>query len=211
MLKACRGVVLATGILGLPLLAQADCPPEDSIDRYAQTAGDALTALHGLVPESQQKALEDRYSAMIVLKWQWQGRDAIRADEKAMTQLLGCYQKATCGIRANDQITTQIVAKLEESNVEPVLLESLLPQQPSARTLAWAECILGRNAPTLPPVAPIRQTAPTQIADAGAAQPESNRTTTRPSDSQILPTPPPQPPNTGPIQPSTRARSAPVV
>ncbi|MEL6824810.1 MAG: hypothetical protein AAFN91_01075 [Pseudomonadota bacterium] len=211
MLKACRGVVLATGILGLPLLAQADCPPEDSIDRYAQTAGDALTALHELVPESQQKALEDRYSAMIVLKWQWQGRDAIRADEKAMTQLLGCYQKATCGIRANDQITTQIVAKLEESNVEPVLLESLLPQQPSARTLAWAERILGCNAPTQTPVAPISQTAPTQIADAGTAQPESNRTTTSSADSQIIARPPVQPANTGPVQSSVSASIEPVI
>lgn len=173
MLKACRGVVLATGMLSLPLLAQADCPPSDSIDRYAQTAGDALTALHELVPESQQQALEDRYSAMIVLKWQWQGRDAIRADERAVTQLLGCYQDASCGIRANDQITTQIVAKLEESNVDPLLLESLLPQQPTPRTLAWAERILGCNAPVQTPAAPILQTAPIETADTQGSQAES--------------------------------------
>ncbi|MEO1553765.1 MAG: hypothetical protein AAFR82_07480 [Pseudomonadota bacterium] len=152
MLKACRGVVLATGILSLPLFAQADCPPEDSIDRYAQTAGDALTALHELVPESQQQALEDRYAAMIVLKWQWQGRESVRADEKAMAQLLNCYQGASCGIDANDQITTQIVAKLEDTGLNPLLLESLIPRQPSAQSLAWAERVLGCNAPAQRPV-----------------------------------------------------------
>ncbi|MEL7031766.1 MAG: hypothetical protein AAGL97_05430 [Pseudomonadota bacterium] len=168
MLKACRGVVLATGLISLPLFAQADCPPEDSIDRYAQTAGDALTALHELVPESQQQALEDRYAAMLMLKWQWQGRDAIRADEKGMTHLLGCYQNATCGIRANDQITTQIVAKLEESDIDPLLLESLLPQQPSARSLAWAERILGCNAPAQSPITPEPLEAPLETADTQA-------------------------------------------
>ncbi|MEM9179892.1 MAG: hypothetical protein AAGA89_09285, partial [Pseudomonadota bacterium] len=160
-------------MLSLPLFAQADCPPSDSIDRYAQTAGDALTALHELVPESQQQALEDRYSAMIVLKWQWQGRDAIRADERAVTQLLGCYQDASCGIRANDQITTQIVAKLEESNVDPLLLESLLPQQPTPRTLAWAERILGCNAPAQTPAAPLLQDAPIETANTQSSQAES--------------------------------------
>ncbi|MEO1187648.1 MAG: hypothetical protein AAFW60_01140, partial [Pseudomonadota bacterium] len=155
MQKACRGVVLAAGLISLPILAQADCPPEDSIDRYTETAGDALSALHELVPESQQQALEDRYSAMVILKWQWQGRDAIRNYEKGMTQVLGCYQNATCGIRANDQITTQIVARLEDSDLDPLLFESLIPQQPSAQSLAWAERVLGCTAPALTPNAPI--------------------------------------------------------
>ena len=165
MLKACRGFLLATGLISLPLFAQADCPPEDSIDRYAQTAGDALTALHELVPESQQQALEERYAAMLILKWQWQGRDAIRDDEKAMAHLLDCYSNATCGIRANDQITTQIVAVLEESDVDPFLLESLLPQQPSARSLNWAERILGCNAPAQSPITPAPLGTPPETAE----------------------------------------------
>ena len=143
MLKAFRGLVLATGAITLPLLAQADCPPEDSIDRYAQTAGDALVALHELVPASQQRALEDRYAAMIIMKWQWQGRDAIRAETFAMNQLLSCYQAGACGIDSSDQITTQIVGKLAEYETDPLLLESLLPRHPSSSALAWAQSTLG--------------------------------------------------------------------
>lgn len=139
MLTAFRGLILATGALSMPLLAQADCPPEDSIDRYAQTAGDALIALHELVPVSQQRALEDRYAAMIVMKWHWQGRDAIRAEPSAMSQMLSCYQSGACGIDGDDQITTQIVEKIAEYETDPLLLESLLPRQPSPSALAWAQ------------------------------------------------------------------------
>ncbi|MEM7330394.1 MAG: tetratricopeptide repeat protein [Pseudomonadota bacterium] len=147
MLKAYHGLILATGMLSLPLFAQADCPPEDSIDRYAQTASDALTALHELVPESQQQALEDRYAAMIMLKWQWQGRDAISADPVAMTQVLNCYQQAGCGIRTNDPVRTDLIPQLEaEVEVDPLILQSLLPQQPSPRSMTWAERTLGCGA-----------------------------------------------------------------
>lgn len=142
MIKALRGLILATGALTVPLLVQADCPPEESIDRYTQTAGDALTALHQLVPESQRLALEERYSAMIIMKWQWQGRDAIRTDEPVIGQLLNCYENQACGIDEEDQITLQIVAKLAEFESDPALLESLLPRQPSARALTWAETVL---------------------------------------------------------------------
>lgn len=142
MIKALRGLILATGALSLPLLVQADCPPEESIDRYTQTAGDALTALHQLVPESQRLALEERYAAMIILKWQWQGRDAIRTDEPVIGQLLSCYENQACGIDEEDQITLQIVGKLAEFESDPALLESLLPRQPSARALTWAETTL---------------------------------------------------------------------
>lgn len=152
MRKICRGIILATGLMSLPLFAQADCPPVDSIDRYAQTAGDALSALHELVPESQQRALEDRYAAMILLKWQWQGRDAIRADANAMAQLLACYEQAECGIRSSDQITTQIVAKLNDTETDPLLLESLLPRAPSDRSFTWAKRTLGCDAPATAPV-----------------------------------------------------------
>lgn len=142
MIKALRGLILATGALSVPLLVQADCPPEESIDRYTQTAGDALTALHQLVPESQRLALEERYAAMIIMKWQWQGRDAIRTDKPVIDQLLKCYEDQDCGIDEEDQITLQIVAKLAEFESDPALLESLLPRQPSARALTWAETVL---------------------------------------------------------------------
>ncbi|MEM7460778.1 MAG: hypothetical protein AAF331_15035, partial [Pseudomonadota bacterium] len=201
------------------MFAHADCPPEDSIDRYAQTAGDALTALHELVPESQQQALEDRYAAMIILKWQWQGRDAVRSDAKAMTQLLSCYQDATCGIRANDQITTQIVAKLEESAVDPLLLESLLPRQPSDRSLAWAERVLGCNGPAQPRLAPTTQVDTTQTPTTQTALLENEQTQialTEPSRStptlaDPLPADPPsvaQPvQQTDPFVPATQPRA----
>lgn len=150
MLKALRGLILATGALSVPLLVQADCPPEESIDRYTQTAGDALTALHELVPESQRLALEERYAAMIIMKWQWQGRDAIRTDDTIMTQLLDCYQDKACGIDEEDQITLQVVAKLAEFESDPALLESLLPRHPSARALTWAEMTLDCELTTEP-------------------------------------------------------------
>ena len=121
MLKAYHGLILATGMFSLPLFAQADCPPEDSIDRYAQTASDALTALHELVPESQQQALEDRYAAMIMLKWQWQGRDAISADPVAMSQVMNCYQQAGCGVRTNDPVRADLLPQLQaEADVDPL-------------------------------------------------------------------------------------------
>lgn len=148
MLKACRGVLIAAGVMNLPLFAGADCPPVDSIDRYAQTAGDALSALHELVPESQQQALENRYAAMVMLKWQWQGRDAIREDSNAMTQLLTCYENGACGIDSSDQITLQIVSRLDGLDADPTLIESLIPRQPSPRAFDWAKRILGCDAPT---------------------------------------------------------------
>lgn len=152
MLNACRGAVLATGLLSLPLVAMADCPPEDSIDRYAQTAGDALSALHELVPESQLRALEDRYAAMVMLKWQWQGRDAIRANFADISQVLSCYEQAQCGVRASEQITAEIAAKLNQSNGNPQVLEDLIPLQPSARSYAWARRILECDRPAPAPV-----------------------------------------------------------
>jgi|GEM_PF-2839876 len=152
MLKACRGAVLAIGLVSLPLVALADCPPEDSIDRYAQTAGDALSALHELVPESQLRALEDRYAAMVMLKWQWQGRDAIRSNSADLAQVLSCYEQAQCGVRASEQITAEIVATLNQSNIDPQVLEDLIPLQPSARSYAWARRILECDRPTPAPV-----------------------------------------------------------
>ena len=126
-----RGLVLAAGVATLPLTAQAECPPEASIDRYAQTAGDALSALNGLVPDSQQAALEDRYAAMVMLKWQWQGRAAIRADAPALSQILSCYEQAECGVRASEQITVEIMEKLEQSGADPQMFENVIPPQPS--------------------------------------------------------------------------------
>jgi TPR repeat protein len=152
MLKACRGAVLATGVLSLPLVAMADCPPEDSIDRYTQTAGDALSALHELVPESQLRALEDRYAAMVMLKWQWQGRDAIRANSADFSQVLSCYEQARCGVRASEQISADITANLNQNNAEPQVLEDLIPVQPSARSYAWARRILECDRPAPAPV-----------------------------------------------------------
>lgn len=154
MLKACRRVVLATGVLSLLSVAQADCPPEESIDRYTQTAGDALTALHELVPESQQRALEDRYAAMVIMKWQWQGRAAIVADRRATEQLLSCYLATACGMRASDQITVQIASKLEQTGADPLSLENLLPAQPNANAVSWARRILKCDRPPAPAIIP---------------------------------------------------------
>ncbi|MEO1322446.1 MAG: tetratricopeptide repeat protein [Pseudomonadota bacterium] len=180
--------------MNLPLFAGADCPPVESIDRYAQTAGDALSALHELVPESQQQALEDRYAAMVMLKWQWQGRDAIREDANAMTQLLACYEKGACGIDSSDQITLQIVSRLDGVDADPTLIESLIPRQPSPRAFDWAKRILGCDAPTstltredliLPEVAET-QTSPTEeaveLAKAALPTSEPQRAVIEPAD-----------------------------
>ena len=152
MLKACRGAVLATGLLSLPLVAAAECPPVDSIDRYAQTAGDALSALHELVPEEQLRALEDRYAAMVMLKWQWQGRAAIRADAPALSQILSCYEQAECGVRASEQITVEIMEKLEQSGADPQMFENVIPPQPSDQSYAWARRTLECDGPQPAPI-----------------------------------------------------------
>ena len=124
MLKALRGLVLATGVAALPAFAQVDCPTEDSIDRYAQTARDALAALDGLVPESQQRALESRYAAMFVLKWSWQGRDAVTSDAPALDRLATCLSSGPCDAEASERSRN-------------------LGQFPSDRLFTWARVELG--------------------------------------------------------------------
>lgn len=96
MLNTWRGLMLAAGVAAIPAFAQAECPPPDSIDRYAQTAGDALVALDGLVPEEQQQALEDRYVAMSILRWSWQGRDAILNESSALDAIAQCIDSGRC-------------------------------------------------------------------------------------------------------------------
>lgn len=127
MLKALRGLVLATGVAALPAFAQVDCPSEQSIDRYAETARDALSALDGLVPESQQQSLQNRYAAMSILKWHWQGRDAVTSDPVALNQMAECLSAGPCDAEAAEQSRN-------------------LAQFPSDRLLSWARVELGCEA-----------------------------------------------------------------
>ncbi|MEM9055342.1 MAG: hypothetical protein AAGB16_08455 [Pseudomonadota bacterium] len=158
MLKPLQGLALATFMSCMPLAAQADCPPEASIDRYAQTARDALQALDGLVPESQQQTLEDRYAAMLILKWNWQGRDGIVEDPTALQQLVSCYGSGQCGLDGSNEIDAQIVSYLNGNQDNPSLIASLIPRVPSDTSLQWAgtvlDCDLGIDiAPETPPEA----------------------------------------------------------
>lgn len=103
MLNTWRGLMLAAGVAAIPAFAQAECPPQESIDRYAQTARDALVALDGLVPEEQQRALENRYIAMSVLRWSWQGRDAILNEPSALDGITQCIDSGLCDALASER------------------------------------------------------------------------------------------------------------
>lgn len=119
-----RGLMLVAGAALVSAVAFADCPPEDSINRYAQTSRDALSALDGLVPESQQRDLENRYSAMLILKWNWQGGSAIASDADAVSQIAGCLATGACEAETSDLVPQNATA---------------LPAAPSARLLYWAQ------------------------------------------------------------------------
>lgn len=137
MLNTWRGLMLAAGVAAIPAFAQAECPPQDSIDRYAQTARDALVALDGLVPEEQQTALENRYIAMSILRWSWQGRDAILNEPSALEGITQCIDSGTCDALAS-----------ERSGAGPRTIAPF----PSDRMVNWAnrqlEC--GVSAPAAP-------------------------------------------------------------
>lgn len=123
MLNTWRGLMLAAGVAAIPAFAQAECPPPESLDRYAQTARDALVALDGLVPEEQQQSLEDRYTAMSILRWHGQGRDAILGEQSALDLLSDCIDTGRCDAEPG-----------ERSGAGP---RTIAPQ-PSDRLVYWA-------------------------------------------------------------------------
>lgn len=127
-----RGLILAAFAATLPATAFADCPPEASVERYAQTARDALSALDGLVPESQQMSLERRYSAMLVLKWKWKGSDTLLADPSAVAHMAACVAAGPCEASTAD---------LFSSNA------TRLPDAPSPQLLYWAQTELSCDLP----------------------------------------------------------------
>ena len=108
----------------LPATALAECPPETSVDRYTQTARDALSALDGLVPESQQEALEDRYAAMLVMRWNWQGGDVIEEDPEAVAFIANCIANGRCEASTPDMVQRDATE---------------LPTAPSPVLLYWAQ------------------------------------------------------------------------
>lgn len=123
MLNTWRGLMLAAGVAAIPAFAQAECPPPESLDRYAQTARDALVALDGLVPEEQQRTLENRYTAMSILRWNGQGREAILDEASALDLLSDCIETGRCDAEPN-----------ERSGAGP---RTIAPQ-PSDRLVTWA-------------------------------------------------------------------------
>lgn len=123
MLNTWRGLLLAASVTAVPAFAQADCPPRESIDRSAQTARDALVALDGLVPEEQQTTLENRYTAMSILRWSWQGRDAILDEPAALNGISECIESGTCD-----------ALESERSGAGPRTIASF----PSDRLVNWA-------------------------------------------------------------------------
>lgn len=148
MLKPLRGLMLAAGAALVSAGAIADCPPEDSIDRYAETSRDALSALDGLVPESQQRALENRYSAMLILKWNWQGVSSIASTPDSVAQITSCLTSGACDAETSDLVADEAAA---------------VPDAPSARLLYWAQSQL--DCDTQPP--------PDLVIAEAAAEPET--------------------------------------
>lgn len=124
MPKPLRGLMLAAGAALVSAVALADCPPEESVNRYAESSRDALSALDGLVPESQQRILEDRYSATLILKWNWQGGSAIASEPAAVAHIAACMSQGRCAAETSD---------LVDENA------TVIPGAPSARLLFWAQ------------------------------------------------------------------------
>lgn len=93
-----------------------------------QTTSDALSALNGVVPDQQYSELEDRYTAMAILQWNWAGAQNIRSNADASMRISTCFQTQNCG--TNGQAA------------------AVLPEIPSADMLLWAEVQLEcRDAP----------------------------------------------------------------
>ncbi len=151
MLNTWRGLMLAAGVAAIPAFAQAECPPPESLDRYAQTARDALVALDGLVPEEQQQSLEDRYTAMSILRWHGQGREAILNEQSALDLLSDCIDSERCDAEPR-----------ERSGAGP---RTIAPQ-PSDRLVYWANTQLECEVAS-PEIDPLAATEP--VSDAGDA------------------------------------------
>ncbi len=163
MLKPLRGLLLVASAAILPATAFADCPPESSVDRYAETARDALSALDGLVPESQQRMLEDRYAAMIVLKWEWQGGASVAVDPDAVSHIAACLSNGRCEGSTSDMISSSATA---------------LPNAPSPVLLYWAQTQLdcARTTPDellLTDASEEEQASPVEGAEPEAPEPDA--------------------------------------
>ncbi|MEO0608616.1 MAG: hypothetical protein AAFY82_10325 [Pseudomonadota bacterium] len=135
------------------------------MDRYAQTARDALSALDGLVPESQQIGLEARYSAMLILKWSWNGGASVTADPSAVAHLAACIAAGPCETTPSDQFS---------------LNASALPAAPSPELLYWAQSELACDLP-VPEGLIIAADAPEAEPDLALAQPETLEVAAAPS------------------------------
>ena len=177
MLKALRGLVLAAGVTALPAIAQAECPPQSSIDRYAQTARDALVALDGVVPEEQQRVLEDRYAAFSILRWSWQGRDAILGEQSAMDQISKCIAAGRCDAEASERpgpgprvirqfpsnrLVTWARSELECDVAAPEV-EVVLEQPPLTEPQSEPEAETETVTATIPPVSDPETREPEQV------------------------------------------------
>ncbi len=159
-MKLWLGPAITLFCLALPFAAHADCPPESSIARYVQSTGEALDVLDGEVPESQYAELSDRYSAMVILKWDRLGLKSVSDQPRELDRVSTCFRTATCGAERNDPIDAQITSILQQTDVDHFGLTVMLMEQPSATMLEWAEITLGCREPE-PAPAPVLQSIPT--------------------------------------------------
>ena len=142
--------------LALPLAAHADCPPESSISRYVQSTGEALELLEGAVPESQYAELNDRYSAMVILKWDRLGLDSLVEQSNELDRIATCLRTPSCGAEKEDPIDAQITSILQQTDIDHFGLSVMLTNTPSEAMLEWAEVTLSCREPA-PSPAPVEQ------------------------------------------------------
>ncbi|MEO1661922.1 MAG: tetratricopeptide repeat protein [Pseudomonadota bacterium] len=187
--------------MALPFAANADCPTESSIARYVQSTGDAVDVLEGAVLDEQYSELTDRYSAMIIMKWDRLGLNALSDQPKELDRVATCFRTPACGAEQEDPIDTQITSILQQTEVNPFGLTAMLTETPSATMLEWAEITLGCREPE-PVSAPIR----VSLAEPTEAAPVKTPTTPEPVTPEVL-TVSAQTPEPPRRQPSTPAKT----
>ncbi|MFN3212620.1 MAG: tetratricopeptide repeat protein [Henriciella sp.] len=94
--------------------------------------------------------LEDRYAAIVIMKWQRIGLDALEDDEDAVAQIQNCFRDQGCGADDDNAIDAQLTELVSTTPLETPAFYQTLPVTPSESMAVWAEIKLEcREAPTL--------------------------------------------------------------
>lgn len=165
-----RGSIIALSAFAAAAAASADCPETDSLERYAETTRDALTALRGSISGPQLIDLEDRYAAINIMRWQRIGLETLEDEADAISQIRSCFRDQGCGADAENAIDAQLTELVSTTPMEIPAFYQVLPVTPSESMAVWAEVELEcREAPVLETATEAEPELEIDLADADAS------------------------------------------